>query len=58
MLRKGMTQKVKREMMKEKGAVRKAPPIEETRNKICFETPREVQAELSQLLKEYEDMSP
>ena len=53
---KGMTQKVKREMMKEKGAVRAAPPVEETRNKICFDAPEEIRTELSELLKEYKDL--
>ena len=35
----GITQKVKQQIMKEKGPIRKAPPIAETRRKMCNEAP-------------------
>ena len=35
----GMTQKVKRALMKERGAIRKPPPVKETRRKIYTEVP-------------------
>ena len=54
----GMTFKVKQQLMKEKGAVRKAPPIAETRSKMCKEAPVAIRAELQGLLKEYEDIFP
>ena len=52
----GMTQQRKREQMKLKGPVRKAPPIAETRKKLCSEVPRNVQKELHQLLEEFSDL--
>ena len=52
----GMTQRVKREQMKSKGPVRKAPPVVETRKKICSEAPRGIQKELNQLLEEFRDL--
>ena len=55
---KGMTQKVKRELMKEKGAVRAAPPVEETRRKICSDAPEKIRDALSRMLQEYEDLFP
>ena len=54
----GMTQKVKFQMMKEKGAVRKAPPIAETRRHMCNEAPGEIRQELQGLLEEYADLFP
>ena len=54
----GMTQKVKFQMMKEKGAVRKAPPIAETRRHMCKEAPGEIRQELQGLLEEYADLFP
>ena len=54
----GMTFKVKQQLMKEKGAVRKAPPIAETRSKMCKEAPIAIRTELQGLLKEYEDIFP
>ena len=54
----GMTQRVKREQMKSKGPVRKAPPVAETRKKICSEAPRGIQKELNQLLEEFRDLFP
>ena len=43
----GMTQQQKRDQMKLKGPVRKAPPIAETRKKLCSDAPRNVQKELA-----------
>ena len=54
----GMTFKVKQQLMKEKGAVRKAPSIVETRAKMCKEAPVAIRTELQGLLKEYEDIFP
>ena len=54
----GMTFKVKQQLMKEKGAVRKAPPIAETRAKMCKEALVAIRTELQGLLKEYEDIFP
>ena len=48
---KGMTQKVKRELMKEQGAVRAAPRVEETRRKICSDAPEKIRDALSQMLQ-------
>ena len=53
-----MTQQQKRDQMKLKGPVRKAPPIAETRKKLCSEAPRNVQKELHQLLEEFSDLFP
>ena len=41
-----------------KGAVRKAPPIAETRYKMCKEVLVSILTELQGLLKEYEDIFP
>ena len=54
----GMTQKVKFEQMKKTGPVRKAPPIAETRQRMCSEAPADVRIQLQKLLKEYEDLFP
>ena len=54
----GMTQKVKRALMKERGAIRKPPPVKETRKKIYSEVPREVRDGLDKILSDYEDMFP
>ena len=53
-----MTQQWKRDQMKLKGPVRKAPPIAETRKKLCSDAPRNVQKELHQLLEEFSDLFP
>ena len=55
---KGMTQKVEMQMMKEKGAVWKAPSIVETRKHMCNEAPVEVRQELYGLLEEYAYLFP
>ena len=57
-LAQGMMQQRKRDEMKLKGAVRKAPPIAKTRKKFCADTPRNVQKELHQLLEEFSDLFP
>ena len=44
--------------MKEKGPVRKAPPIAETRARFCKEAPPTVRTQLQGLLKDYEDIFP
>ena len=54
----GVTQKVKQQIMKEKGPIRKAPPVAETRSKMCKEAPVEIRAELQGLLKQYDDVFP
>ena len=54
----GMTQKVKRALMKERGALRKPPPVKETRQKIYNEVPREVRDGLDKVLSDFEDMFP
>ena len=54
----GMTQKVKRALMKERGAIRKPPPVKETRKKIYSEVPREVRDGLDKILSNFEDMFP
>ena len=53
-----MTQKVKRELMKEQGAVRAAPPMKETHRKICSDAPKKIRDALSRMLQEYEDLFP
>ena len=53
-----VTQKVKQQMMKEKGPIRKPPPVTKTRSKMCKEAPVEVREELQELLKQYEDIFP
>ena len=52
----GMTQKVKQEQMKKIGPVRKAPPVSETRKRMCLDAPAEVRTELQHLLTEYKDL--
>ena len=54
----GSTTKTKLQQMKEKGPVRKAPPIAETRARMCKEAPGLVRTKLQDLLKEYEDLFP
>ena len=54
----GMTQKVKRALMKERGAIRKPPPVKETRKKIYSEVPREVRDGLDKILSDFDDMFP
>ena len=44
--------------MKDKGPIRKAPPIAETRKHMCNDAPREVKKELHDLLAQYEDLFP
>ena len=44
--------------MKSKGPVRKAPPVAETRKKICSEAPSGIRKELHQLLEEFTDLFP
>ena len=45
-------------MMKETGPIHKAPPVAETRKRMCLDAPIDVRTELHQLLKEYEDLFP
>ena len=54
----GMTQKAKQQIMKETGPIRKAPPVAETRKRICNEAPTDIRTELHDLLKEYADLFP
>ena len=54
----GMTQKVKQQIMKETGPIRKAPPVAETRKRMCNEAPADVRMQLHELLKEYADLFP
>ena len=54
----GQTTRTRLQQMKEKGPVRKAPPIKETREKMCRDAPAAVQNQLKQLLHEYEDLFP
>ena len=54
----GMTQRVKRALMKETGPIRKPPPIEETRRKLCLEVPQGIRDELNRILEEYADLFP
>ena len=54
----GMTQKVKRALMKERGAIRKPPPVKETQRKIYAGVPREVRDGLDKILSDFEDMLP
>ena len=51
-------QKVKRAMMKERGAVRKPPRVVDTKKKIYSEAPVDVRDELNSILEEFEDMFP
>ena len=54
----GMTQKVKRALMKEREAIRKPPPMKDTQRKIYREVPREVRDGLDKILSDFEDMFP
>ena len=54
----GMTQKAKQQIMKETGPIRKAPPVAETRKRMCNEAPADIRTELHDLLKEYADLFP
>ena len=54
----GMTQKTKREQMKQSGPVRKAPPVAETKKKICSAAPSTVRKDLIALLEEFSDLFP
>ena len=53
-----MTQKVKPALMKERRAIRKPPPVKDTRRKIYSEVPREVRDGLDKILSDFEDMFP
>ena len=53
-----MTQRVKREIMKPTGPIRKPPPLEETRKKHYLEVPHLVRDELRGILEEYTDIFP
>ena len=44
--------------MKERGAVRKPPPIAETQRRIYSEAPKDVRDGLQHILKDFEDMFP
>ena len=44
--------------MKETGPVRKAPPVAETRKRMCAEAPTAMRMELDSLLLEYADLFP
>ena len=54
----GVTQKVKQQRMKEKGPIRKPPPVAETKSKMWKEAPVQVREELQDLLKQYDDIFP
>ena len=54
----GQTTRTRLQQMKEKGPVRKAPPIKETRTKMCKDAPAAVRDQLQQLLHDYEDLFP
>ena len=54
----GITQKVKQQIMKDKGPIRKAPPIAKTRKRMCNEAPAEIKKELHDLLEQYADLFP
>ena len=54
----GLTQKSKLQKMKEKGPVRKAPPVAETRKRMCQNAPEGVKKELDHLLQEYAELFP
>ena len=54
----GITQKVKQQIMKEKGPIRKAPPIAETRRKMCNEAPVAIRKQLQGLLEQYAELFP
>ena len=42
----GVIFKVKQQIMKEKGAIRKAPPVIDTREKMCREAPVAIRSQL------------
>ena len=54
----GITQKIKQQIMKEKGPIRKAPPIAETRRKMCNEAPVAIRKRLQGLLEQYAELFP
>ena len=54
----GLTQKKKFQQMKEKGPVRKAPPVAETRKRMCQSVPADVRKELDAVLQEYAELFP
>ena len=47
----GMTQKAKQQIMKETGPIRKAPPVAETRKRMCSEAPTDIRTQLHELTK-------
>ena len=51
-------QKVKWYQMKQTGPVRKAPPVAETRKKICSNMLGNVRKELNTLVQEFSDLFP
>ena len=53
---KGMTQKVKPELMNWKNAVRTTPPVEETRQKSCSEAPVGIKEALNRMSQEYDGL--
>ena len=54
----GITQKVRQQRMKETGPIWKAPPIAETRKRMCNEAPESIRQELQGLLEQYTDLFP
>ena len=58
MQKQGITQKVKQQIMKEKGPIRKAPPIAETRRKMCNEAPVAIRKQLQGLMEQYAELFP
>ena len=54
----GQSTKTKLQQLKEKGPVRKAPPVSETRERMCREAPAAIRTQLQGLLQEYEDLFP
>ena len=54
----GLTQKMKFQKMKEKGPIRKAPPVAETRKRMCQSVPANVRKELDAVLQEYSELFP
>ena len=54
----GMTQKMKRDQMKQSRPVQKAPPVAETRKNICSAVHSNIRKELNSLLEEFSDPFP
>ena len=54
----GQSTKTKLQQLKEKGPIRKAPPVSETRERMCREAPAAIRTQLQGLLQEYEDLFP